>query len=114
MLTGGSAATYHAPEAYQSHDADFVLVIYASGAEVKAALGELGYEHRNAMFVHATNPFTVEFPRGPLAIGIDFVRGWSTVCRADETLHVLAPTDSVRDRSPTSTTSATSSPCTSR
>jgi hypothetical protein len=98
VLTGGSAATYYAPEGYQSDDADFVLVIYANGADVTAALRELGYEHRNSMFVHATNPFTVEFPRGPLAIGIDFVRTWRTVRRADETLHVLTPTDSVRDR----------------
>lgn len=98
VLTGGSAATYYAPEAYQSHDADFVLVVYASGADVKAALRELGYEHRNAMFVHATNSFTVEFPSGPLAIGIDLIRHWSTVRRASETLNVLTPTDSVRDR----------------
>ena len=36
--------------------------------------------------------------RGPLAVADDLIRVWSTVHRDDEILHVLTPTDSVRDR----------------
>jgi hypothetical protein len=102
VLVGGSAATYYAPAAYQSFDADFIAQFAVSketGDRIVAAMSDLGYEldaqktfrHRNG------NPFVVEFPKGPLAIGGDAV-GYRTVSRGRETLYVISSTDSVRDR----------------
>ena len=96
VLTGGSAATYYAPEAYQSHDLDFVLTL--RGADGERVLEALGYERRGDFYVHDVSPFPLEFPPGPLAIGKDLVTTWSTIERGDEVLHVLTPTDSCRDR----------------
>ncbi|MHB8878252.1 MAG: hypothetical protein ACYC8T_31540 [Myxococcaceae bacterium] len=96
VLTGGSAATYYAPDAYQSCDLDFVLTF--RGTDGDQALQALGYQRRGDFYVHAASPFPLEFPPGPLAIGEDSVTTWSTVKRGDEVLHILTPTDSCRDR----------------
>lgn len=45
VMTGGSAATYYAPDAYQSVDIDFVSVSFrgSPGESVEARLLELGF-----------------------------------------------------------------------
>src|SRR5690606_901155 len=42
VLTGGSAATYYAPDAYQSGDLDFVIAFHGADAAEPALLA-LGY-----------------------------------------------------------------------
>jgi hypothetical protein len=59
---------------------------------------DLGYCLAGQTYIHASNPFTVEFPPGPLAIGDDLIVQWKTVKRRTEILHVLTPSDCVRDR----------------
>jgi hypothetical protein len=100
VLTGGSAATFYAPDVYQSRDLDFVITIATARCrkQAGAALIGLGYRLAGQTYVHASNPLTVEFPPGPLAIGDDLVVKWNTVKRRSEILHVLTPTDCVRDR----------------
>ncbi|HEY5096348.1 MAG TPA: hypothetical protein VII69_14645 [Candidatus Eremiobacteraceae bacterium] len=102
VLVGGSAATFYSAAAYQSFDADFIAQ-FAAGRKTEALLvatmSGLGYDldlqrtfrHRNG------SPFAIEFPKGPLGIGGDYV-GYKTVRRDGETLYVISPTDSVRDR----------------
>jgi hypothetical protein len=96
VLTGGSAATYYAPEAYQSGDLDFILTIQGAGGE--SALAALGFERKADFYRHPSSHFLLEFPKGPLAVGDDLITRWSTVRRDGEVLHVLSPTDSCRDR----------------
>lgn len=100
VLVGGSAATYYAPRAYQSRDLDFIitLAIPRDRKRAGAAIIDLGYRLVNQTYVHKRNPFTVEFPPGPLAIGDDLIKNWNTVRRRDDILHVITPTDCVRDR----------------
>jgi hypothetical protein len=102
VLVGGSAATYYAPAAYQSFDADFIAQFAASkdtGERVVAAMGDLGYYlDAQKTFRHRRgNPFAVEFPKGPLAIGGQSV-GYRTITRGREILYVISAADSVRDR----------------
>jgi hypothetical protein len=96
VLTGGSAATVYAPAVYQSRDADFVITLRRTGGS--AALSRLGYEERGGIYHHRTNRFTLEFPRGPLAIGDDLVSDWDTLRQDDRVLYILTRTDCVRDR----------------
>ncbi len=96
VLTGGSAATYYAPEAYQSGDLDFVITLRGTGGE--AALAALGFTRKGDFYRHPSSHFLLEFPPGPLAVGVDLIKSWSTVRRDDEVLYVLSPTDSCRDR----------------
>ena len=96
VLTGGSAATYYAPDAYQSRDLDFVITIWAPDGE--HALIAAGFERRVDHYVHPETPYPVEFPPGPLAVADDRITRWQTDHRGEELLHVLTPTDSCRDR----------------
>jgi hypothetical protein len=97
-LTGGSAAAHYAPTVVPSYDADFILPFGPSGGETDA-LASIGYVRTpNHYYEHPRSAYTVEFPVGPLMIGSDLVNAWETEQRFEEILHVLAPTDCVRDR----------------
>lgn len=96
VLTGGSAATFYAPDAYQSRDIDFVITIWAPNGE--RALIDAGFTRDIDCYVHPATIFPIEFPNGPLMVGDDHIREWNTVRRDDQLLNVLSPTDSCRDR----------------
>lgn len=101
VLTGGSAATFYAPEAYQSLDIDFVAVRFGStrGRTIVAEhLQAIGFRPDKNCYRHALSPYPIEFPPGPLAVGREILTGWKTVRFAVGILHVLSPTDSVKDR----------------
>ncbi len=98
VLTGGSAATFYAPEAYQSRDLDFVIVLVSMPGKHEAALRKLGYHRKGNYYRHDESQFVLDFVPPPLAVGGDTVRGYATEHRADQTLHVLTPTDCCRDR----------------
>lgn len=99
VLCGGSAAAYYVPDLYQSLDVDFVVEVGAAPHVVDRALATLGYARAGeGHYRHATLPYSLAFPIGPLAIGREFITGWRTDRRADLLLHVYTPTDVVRDR----------------
>ncbi|HTD37018.1 MAG TPA: hypothetical protein VK669_05865 [Candidatus Limnocylindrales bacterium] len=99
VLCGGSAATFYAPDVYQSEDLDFVLTFGAEDAvAARRALESLGYTLRNAMFFHDASHFTVEFPVGPLKIGEETVSDVDTVRRGEQSLRIIGATAVVKDR----------------
>ncbi len=98
VLTGGGAATAYAPKSYESQDLDYVIT-FGGGRPAVEALADLGFETRpEKHYTHPGTRFTVEFPPGPLAVGDDFITSWDTLRRGDLLLHIITPTDSVRDR----------------
>lgn len=101
VLTGGSAATYYAPEAYQSVDIDFVVIRFnrSDGSKgISEHLEGLGFIPQKNCYRHPDVPFPIEFPKGPLAVGQEILNKWKTEASSDGVLHVLTPTDSVKDR----------------
>lgn len=98
VLTGGSAATVYAPQAYQSSDLDFVILFWRTSEGAGEILTALGYVLHGSHYVHAKNALTVDFIRDDLAVGGDLIRTWETVREGDYLLHVISPTDSCRDR----------------
>ncbi len=100
VLTGGSAATVYAPHVYASYDADFVLERDEPLANIVQALATTGFKRdgKSRMFVHSDSTFTIDFPRGPLAVGGDYVHDFATLLNGDMKLRILSPTDCVRDR----------------
>jgi hypothetical protein len=96
VLTGGSAAAFYAPDSYQSRDADFIVMTRGEGGP--RALADLGYTQHGRTYEHRENPYTLEFPRGPLAVGDDLIHAWESMRRKDRMLYVLSRTDCVRDR----------------
>jgi|HubBroStandDraft_1064217.scaffolds.fasta_scaffold02420_7 hypothetical protein len=100
VLTGGSAAAIYAPDFYSSLDADFVLRRELGAAELEHILATLGYRPAatRGMFEHPKNRFTIDFPKGPLAVGRDYVKVTATLKRDGAELRILTPTDCVKDR----------------
>lgn len=100
VLTGGSAATYYAPDAYQSVDLDLVAVRFGAtlGEDIESALTGLGYVRYVDHYEHTSSPYPIEFPPGPLAIGGEILEHWRTERHTEQILHVLEPTDSCKDR----------------
>lgn len=97
VLTGGNAASFYAPQAYLSADIDFVIE-FSGGEGSEAGLLELGFERNSNYYSHPHTRLTLDFPIGPLGVGEDLIYDWSTFHRKDQLLHVLTPTDCVRDR----------------
>jgi hypothetical protein len=98
VLTGGSAATVYAPNRYQSRDVDFIARFVARRAVVEEALAAIGYRREGRIYRSERQMVTVDFPDEEILIGSDHVRRFSTLHRDSFVLHVLTPTDSVRDR----------------
>jgi hypothetical protein len=100
VLTGGSAATVYAPEYYTSLDADFVLTNFHGRKELDAALAEIGYvpSHTVGMYEHGRSAFTLDFPKGPLAVGGDYIHETVVLEKESLRLRILTVTDCVRDR----------------
>jgi len=100
VLAGGSAAAIYAPKTYSSHDADFVLNNDDPLDDVAAALKSTGFarDGRSRIFSHPDSPYTVDFPKGPLGVGSDYVTEVSVLVRGSQQLRIVTPTDCVRDR----------------
>jgi hypothetical protein len=100
VLTGGSAATVYSAGAYTSEDVDFVLASPIEGSQLQAALASIGFERSatDGMFAHPRTKFTIDFPKGPLAVGGDYIRETAILENDGMQLHILTPTDCVLDR----------------
>jgi hypothetical protein len=100
VLTGGSAAAVYASAVYTSLDADFVLANSPERKQIEAALAEVGYAPSAAAgtYEHPRSKFTIDFPKGPLAVGGDYVKETAVLERGAMRLRILTPTDCVRDR----------------
>lgn len=99
ILSGGGADTVYAPDAYQSRDLDFIFEYWsATGTPSVTPLLNLGFVLNGQSYTHPMTHYTVDFPVGPLAIGIEKVVSWDTLRRGHQVLHILSPTDCVRDR----------------
>ncbi len=75
-LVGGTRVSIYSDNFYQSDDLDFV----------------------DRYFEHPDSPFVVEFPPGPLSVGDDPVRNWSTLSTPLGTFTLITPEDCIKDR----------------
>lgn len=100
VLTGGSAAALYAPDVYMSRDADFIMEADDMLTDIAVALKTIDFnrEGRSRLFSHPECEFTVDFPKGPLAVGGDYVRETHELEQEGVRLRILAPFDCIRDR----------------
>lgn len=100
VLTGGSAAAMYAPAEYMSEDADFILDADDPLDDVAAALRPIGFERhgKSRIFTHPRSRFTVDYPKGPLAVGGEYVHETARIRRGPQQLRLLTRIDSIRDR----------------
>ncbi|MDP9024874.1 MAG: hypothetical protein M3N13_05860 [Candidatus Eremiobacteraeota bacterium] len=97
---GGSAAALYAPHAYMSDDADFILDADDPLTRIATALDPIGFQRhgKSRIFVHPESKFTVDFPKGPLSVGGDYIHDTHVLEHGDLRLRILTRTDCIRDR----------------
>lgn len=99
VLVGGGAATFYAPDAYQSRDLDFISsVSFMATTVTEMPLRELGFQRHLSHYRHPETPFTIDFPVGPIMIDRELVTSWNRVEDRGMVLNVIDATDCVRDR----------------
>lgn len=97
VLVGGSVVSIYTDNKYESSDLDFISA--ADHHRITRAMAELNFTASGKDFVHPDTDFTVEFPKGPLAIGDDApVRPEGSRTINGVTISMLSPTQSVMDR----------------
>lgn len=97
VLTGGACATIYSQGACLSHDLDFIVRAGTRKA-IDEALASIGFTRMHDRYLHASTPFFIEFPRGPLSIGDDTAIKPVPLRIGRTTIAALSPTDSCRDR----------------
>ena len=70
-LSGGAAVSIYSDNEYESYDLDFVPTGLAR--RVDRTMEALGFARRQRHWVHPENPYWVEFPSGPVAIGEEVI-----------------------------------------
>ncbi len=98
VLTGGACATLYTEGEYQSFDLDFVLQSATTVRNLEAAMGAIGFRKTGNHFAHPRTRFLVEFPAGPLGIGVDLDIKPVTYQVGRVGVKMLSATDSCRDR----------------
>jgi hypothetical protein len=100
ILTGGSAATFYAPDAYQSDDIDFILAFRSAHKAEIEILRSIGFVLAKSRQHYVRDGVVLEFPKGPLSVGGEIIPQdrFFTVNDAHRVLHVLTPTDAVCNR----------------
>ncbi len=98
-LTGGACVAIWSEGKYVSHDLDFIEEGPVPRFKVAAALKSLGFmATKRRHFVHPDTKLFVEFPTGPLMVGMQRVEHVSRRKTPAGNLRLLSPTDCVKDR----------------
>jgi len=59
---------------------------------------EIGFNEEGRHFIHPDTQFFVEFPPGPLAVGVEPVKQVDELKLSTGILRIISPTDCVKDR----------------
>jgi hypothetical protein len=96
VLSGGAAVSIYSHNEYESYDLDFIPIGLAR--RVDRTMEALGFVKQQRHWVHPRNPYWVEFPAGPVAIGEEVIHDFAERRSAAGVLRILHPTECVMDR----------------
>jgi hypothetical protein len=97
VLTGGAAVSVYTANRYRSYDID--LVTAASRRELTAVMSTLGFRPgAGRHYEHPATRLVVEFVAWPVTVGDEVVRKWARMTTPVGQLHILTPTQCVKDR----------------
>jgi len=95
---GGTCASIHFDNLYQSDDLDFVDRSSTPGTPRKAALAKLGFKPVGRYCKHSSCPSFVALPPGQLSVGDQPIRPWVTSTTALDTFALITGEDCWIDR----------------
>ncbi len=97
-LVGGTCVSIYSNDFYQSDDLDFVDRSYTPSKKLKEVMAQIGFSPVGRYYEHPDSPFVIEFPAGPLSVGDDPIREWSTLATSMGTFTLITPQDCIKDR----------------
>ena len=98
VLSGGSTVSIYSGNKYVSRDLDLVNVYSVKRRLIRDAMHEIGFHETIRYFKHPESQFIVEFPAGPLAVGMEPVKQINEIKLSTGILTIISPTDCVKDR----------------
>ena len=98
VLSGGAAVSLYSNHRYVSMDLDFVNPYFVKRRAIRETMQEIGFHEEGRHFTHPDTQFFVEFPPGPLAVGVEPVKQVNELTFSTGMLRIISPTDCVKDR----------------
>lgn len=98
VLSGGAAVAYRTENRYVSYDIDLVNIYMVARKRIDEAMRTLGFAEEGRYFKHPESQWFIEFPPGPLTVGVEPVGKVDEIQLPTGILKILSATDSVKDR----------------
>lgn len=98
ILSGGAATSFFCQNKYVSSDIDLVNVYSIERKKIRTAMSEIGFSEEGRYFKHPESQYFIEFPPGPLTVGMEPVAVVEEIPLATGVLRVLSATDCIKDR----------------
>jgi len=95
VLSGGAAVSIYSSNKYVSLDVDLVNAYFAKKRALRESMQEIGFNEEDRHFIHPDTQFFVEFPPGPLAVGVETVKQVDELKLSTRILRIISPTDCV-------------------
>lgn len=98
VLSGGACVSIYSENKYLSYDLDFIDNYFVSRKKKREVMAQIGFYEEGRYFKNLLTNFFIEFPPGPLSIGEEVVKVNNTIKFSTGSLHLITPTDCVKDR----------------
>ena len=98
VLSGGASVSIYSNNRYVSWDLDLVNPYFVKRRALREIMQGLGFHEEGRHFEHPDIQFFVEFPPGPLAVGVEPVKQVNEIKFSTGILRIISPTDCVKDR----------------
>jgi len=98
VLSGGATVSIYSSSRYISWDLDLINPYSTKRRMLRETMQELGFHEEGRHFEHPDTQFFVEFPPGPLAVGVEPVKQIDEIKFSTGMLRIISPTDCVKDR----------------
>ncbi len=98
VLSGGAAVAYRTENRYVSFDIDLVNIYMVARKRIDEVMRALGFDEEGRYFKHPESQWFIEFPPGPLTVGVEPVGKVDEIQLPTGVLRILTATDSVKDR----------------
>ena len=98
ILSGGATVSIYSSNRYISWDLDLINPYSTKRRMLRETMQELGFHEEGRHFEHPDTQFFVEFPPGPLAVGVEPVKQIDEIKFSTGMLRIISPTDCVKDR----------------
>lgn len=98
VLSGGATVAIYSHGKYVSNDLDLVDVYSIKRNIIRDSMENIGFLEEGKYFKHRNSKFLIEFPPGPLTVGLESVKEIDEIKFPTGILRIISPTDCVKDR----------------